>query len=115
MLALAFDLLWSDHPLARDATLTRSGAEPRDHALLGRQLAALQLLPDHRPDAIELHCSTSASLIFATPRHAKAVPTTPSCYPRGVIPATMRASFYEGPGRFATGSVPTPAPARGEA
>src|SRR2546429_4758741 len=58
MLALAFDLLWSDHPLARDATLTRSGAEPRDHALLGRQLAALQLLPDHRPDAIELHCPT---------------------------------------------------------
>src|SRR5205814_10694843 len=32
-----------------------------------------------------------------------------------MIPATMRASFYEGPGRFATGSVPTPAPARGEA
>src|SRR5712664_4538390 len=39
----------------------------------------------------------------------------PSCYPRDMIPATMRASFYEGPGRFATGSVPTPAPARGEA
>src|SRR5438309_9624385 len=32
-----------------------------------------------------------------------------------MIPTTMRASFYEGPGRFATGSVPTPAPARGEA
>src|SRR5438105_3335211 len=29
-----------------------------------------------------------------------------------MIPATMRASFYEGPGRFATGSVPTPAPTR---
>jgi 2-desacetyl-2-hydroxyethyl bacteriochlorophyllide A dehydrogenase len=27
----------------------------------------------------------------------------------------MRASFYEGPGRFATGSVPVPAPERGEA
>src|SRR5256886_14505275 len=39
----------------------------------------------------------------------------PSCYPRRMIPATMRASFYEGPGRFATGSVPVPAPARGEA
>src|SRR5438067_8209591 len=39
----------------------------------------------------------------------------PSCYPRRMIPATMRASFYEGPGRFATGSVATPAPARGEA
>src|SRR5438445_13800235 len=39
----------------------------------------------------------------------------PSCYPGGMIPATMRASFYEGPGRFATGSVATPAPARGEA
>src|SRR5205807_10153616 len=32
-----------------------------------------------------------------------------------MIPTTMRATFYEGPGRFATGSVPTPAPARGEA
>src|ERR1700716_4021289 len=32
-----------------------------------------------------------------------------------MIPTTMRASFYEGRGRFATGSVPTPAPARGEA
>src|SRR5438477_1932903 len=115
MLALAFDLLWTDHPLARDATLARSGAEPRDQALLGRQLATLQLLPDHRPDAIEVHCPTSASLICAAPRHAKAVPTTPSCYPRRMIPATMRASFYEGPGRFATGSVATPAPARGEA
>ncbi|HEV8585135.1 MAG TPA: alcohol dehydrogenase catalytic domain-containing protein [Methylomirabilota bacterium] len=28
---------------------------------------------------------------------------------------TMRASFYEGPGKFSTGSVPVPAPARGEA
>src|SRR5438094_342294 len=57
MLALAFDLLWTDHPLARDTTLARSGAEPRDQALLGRQLATLQLLPDHRPDAIEVHLS----------------------------------------------------------
>src|SRR5207302_2478073 len=65
MLALAFGLLWTDHPLARDATLTRSGAEPRDQALLGWQLASLQLLPDHRPDAVEVHCPTSASLIFA--------------------------------------------------
>src|SRR5216110_911266 len=39
----------------------------------------------------------------------------PSCYPRRMIPATMRASFYEGPGRFATGSVATPALAPGEA
>src|SRR5215831_6559620 len=28
---------------------------------------------------------------------------------------TMRASFYEGPGRFATGTVPVPSAARGEA
>src|SRR5438874_7474279 len=81
MLALAFDLLWTDHPLARDTTLARSGAEPRDQALLGRQLATLQLLPDHRPDAIEVHCPTSASLICAAPRHAKAVPTTPLVLP----------------------------------
>jgi len=35
MLALAFDLLWTDHSLARDATLTRSGAEPRDQHFSG--------------------------------------------------------------------------------
>src|SRR5262244_1090539 len=28
---------------------------------------------------------------------------------------TMRASFYEGPGRFATGSAPVPTPSPGEA
>src|SRR5438046_5775725 len=32
-----------------------------------------------------------------------------------MTPTTMRASFYDGPGRFATGSVPVPAPTRGEA
>ncbi|PYN25425.1 MAG: alcohol dehydrogenase, partial [Candidatus Rokuibacteriota bacterium] len=32
-----------------------------------------------------------------------------------MTPTTMRASFYDGPGRFATGSIPVPAPARGEA
>ncbi len=32
-----------------------------------------------------------------------------------MTPKTMRASFYEGPGRFATGAVAVPAPARGEA
>src|SRR5439155_1445030 len=34
---------------------------------------------------------------------------------RDMTPTTMRASFYDGPGRFATGSVPVPAPTRGEA
>src|SRR5947208_10483416 len=100
MLALAFGLLWTDHPLARDATLTRSGAEPRDQALLGWQLASLQLLPDHRPDAIEVHCPTSASLIFAVAGACEGGANDPSCYPRGMIPTTLRASFYEGPGRF---------------
>jgi (R,R)-butanediol dehydrogenase / meso-butanediol dehydrogenase / diacetyl reductase len=32
-----------------------------------------------------------------------------------MLPTTMRASFYEGPGRFATGSVPVPSPTHGEA
>src|SRR6267143_3493754 len=32
-----------------------------------------------------------------------------------MTPKTMRASFYEGRGRFATGSVPVPPPASGEA
>ncbi len=32
-----------------------------------------------------------------------------------MAPTTMRASFYEGPGRFATGAVPVPARAHGEA
>jgi (R,R)-butanediol dehydrogenase / meso-butanediol dehydrogenase / diacetyl reductase len=32
-----------------------------------------------------------------------------------MLPKTMRASFYEGPGRFATGSVPVPSPTPGEA
>src|SRR5438477_4146615 len=81
MLALAFDLLWTDHPLARDTTLARSGAEPRDQALLGRQLATLKLLPDHRPDAIGDHCPTYASLICDAPRQAKALPTTPLVLP----------------------------------
>src|SRR5438552_592641 len=52
---------------------------------------------------------------FTVLTSANGVPTTRSCYPRRMIPATMRASFYEGPGRFATGSVATPALAPGEA
>src|SRR6266850_706823 len=115
MLALALDLGPPNHLVADDAGLAGTRPEPRDQAFLARHLAALELLPYRYSDAIEVHGPPPPACFLRESRLANAVPTTRSCYPSRVTPTTMRASFYEGPGRFATGSVPVPAPARGEA
>src|SRR5437588_4966604 len=105
MLALALDVGGCDDPLAHDAELAGARTEPSNEALFRWQVAAIEL---SRTTAR----IRSRSTVLTS---ANGVPTTRSCYPRGMPPKTMRASFYEGPGRFATGTVAVPAPARGEA
>ena len=106
MLALALDVGGCDDPLAHDAELAGARTEPGNEALFRWQVAAIELFANGCADSIEVHGPRTV---------ANGVPTTRSCYPRDMPPKTMRASFYEGPGRFATGTVAVPAPARGEA
>src|SRR5437016_1125324 len=106
MLALALDVGGCDDPLAHDAELAGARTEPGNEALFRWQVAAIELFANGCADSIEVHGPRAV---------ANGGPTTRSCYPRDMPPKTMRASFYEGPGRFATGTVAVPAPARGEA